>query len=185
MDGCDITVLLRKAKEGDAESFERLSKTVYEELRQLARGYMQRESTSHTLQPTALVHEAFIRLIQTNIDYADRKHFFVIAARVMRRVLVDHARSKGREKRGGGQLETISLNETQHGANDGPALPILRLNEALTELSQREPRAVEAIVLVYFGGVSTEEAAEVLDVSRSTVYEDLRFAKAYLRKAMN
>lgn len=179
----DVTGLLRDWRDGDEEALERLSPYVYQELRRLARKYMAGEGPRHTLQATALVNEAFIRLIDGDIDYESRKHFFVIAARMMRRVLVDHARAKGRKKRGEGAL-AITLVEDVHLGDDDPDLSILVLDEALTRLAVSDPRMASAVELVYFGGLSFDDAADILGVSRSTAYEDVRFARAWLKNEM-
>lgn len=177
----DITRMLHDWQNGDSAALDRLAPIVYDELERIARSYMYAESPSHTLQPTALVNEAFVRLVQGQVDYKSRKHFFVIAARMMRRVLVDHARHKMRGKRGGG-MPALTLDESlvQDG-NDGDTLAILDLDQAITRLSQSDARMAEAIELVCFGGLSTEAAADLQGVSRTTMFEDLRFAKAWLR----
>lgn len=177
----DITRMLHDWQNGDSEALDRLAPIVYDELDRIARRYMCAESPSHTLQPTALVNEAFVRLVQGKVDYKSRKHFFVIAARMMRRVLVDHARHKVSDKRGGG-MPALTLDESlvQDG-DDGAASAILDLDQAITRLSQSDARMAEAIELVYFGGLSAEEAANLLGVSRTTMFDDLRFAKAWLR----
>jgi RNA polymerase sigma factor (TIGR02999 family) len=179
-DNGDITGLLADWQQGDAQALERLSPLVYQELRRVAQRYMASESSGHTLQPTALVNEAFLRLVDGDVDYQSRKHFYVIAARMMRRVLVDHARGKNRQKRGDG-IAPVTLLEDQHseGGNADP-LPILKLNEALTKLTETDPKLAEAVELVYFGGLPIDEAAVLLSVSRSKLYDDLRFAKAWL-----
>lgn len=180
----DVTSLLREWREGDEDALERLSPYVYRELRRLARRYMANEGPRHTLQATALVNEAFIRLIDSDIDYESRKHFYVIAARMMRRVLVDHARSKNRKKRGEGALAVTFVDESQAAAADAEDLPILLLDEALSQLSDSDPRMAQAIELIYFGGLSIDEAGKVLGVSKTTVYEDVRFGKAWLSRTM-
>lgn len=180
-DATDITGMLHDWQHGDSTALERLAPVVYDELERIARSYMHAESAAHTLQPTALVNEAFVRLVQGEVDYKSRKHFFVIAARMMRRVLVDHARAKKRDKRGGG-LPALTLDDSLlSGGDDGDTLAILDLDRAITRLSQTDARMAEAVELVCFGGLSTEDAADLLGVSRTTMFEDLRFAKAWLR----
>lgn len=184
-DNSDITGLLADWQRGDERALERLSPLVYQELKRLAQRYMSRESAAHTLQPTALVNEAFLRLVDGDIDFRSRKHFYVIAARMMRRILVDHARARQREKRGDG-VPNVTLLEDKHSSDsDVDGLPILQLNESLTRLGEEDPRMAEAVELVYFGGLSIEQTAALLEVSRSTLYDDLRFAKAWLVSAMN
>ncbi|MEO1202662.1 MAG: ECF-type sigma factor [Pseudomonadota bacterium] len=180
----NVTGLLRDWREGDEDALERLSPYVYRELRRLARRYMANEGPRHTLQATALVNEAFIRLIDSDIDYESRKHFYVIAARMMRRVLVDHARAKNRKKRGEGAIAVTFVDESRAATAEGEDLPILLLDEALSELARSDPRMAQAIELIYFGGLSVDEAGKVLGVAKTTVYEDVRFAKAWLAKTM-
>jgi RNA polymerase sigma factor (TIGR02999 family) len=185
MDEADnVTGLLLAWSNGDEHALERLSPYVYRELRRLARRYMAAEGPRHTLQATALVNEAFVRLIDGDIDFESRKHFYVIAARMMRRVLVDHARSKNREKRGAGAIAVTFVDEGRAAADDERDLPILVLDEALSALADSDPRMAQAIELIYFGGLSIDEAGKVLGVSRTTVYEDVRFAKAWLKNQM-
>lgn len=181
----DVTGLLRDWRDGDETAFERLSPFVYQELRRLARNYMAGESPGHTLQPTALVNEAFIRLVDGDIDYQSRKHFFVVAARMMRRVLVDHARARARVKRGDG-ASAVTYIEAVHPGDEGDSeLSILSLDEALSSLADSDARMAGAIELIFFGGLSIDDAADVLGVSSSTVYEDVRFAKAWIKNAMS
>lgn len=184
-DSSDITGLLADWRGGDDGALERLSPLIYHELKRLAQRYMSRESAAHTLQPTALVNEAFLRLVDGDIDFQSRKHFYVIAARMMRRILVDHARARQREKRGAGVPNVTLLEEEHSNEADVDGLPILQLNESLTRLAEEDPRMAEAVELVYFGGLSVEETAGLLEISRSTLYDDLRFAKAWLVSAMN
>jgi RNA polymerase sigma factor (TIGR02999 family) len=181
----DVTGLLVAWRDGDEAALERLSPLLYTELRRLAGAYMAREAPGHTLQATALVNEAFVRLVDADVDYRDRRHFFALAARMMRRILVDHARTRERDKRGGGVV-ALSFDEEQHvpaGASDGTS--ILELDEALSRLGEIDARMVEAVELIFFGGLTYEEAAEVLGISRSTLFEDVRFARAWLKRAMS
>ncbi len=180
----DITGLLNAWQDGDESALESLAPVVYEELRRLAGSYMRAERDGHTLQATALVNEAFMRLSNGQVDYENRKHFFVIAARMMRRVLVDHARGKNRQKRGDGVLE-VTLTGDARMADEQTELPILALDEALTSLAQSDPRSASAVELVYFGGLSIDEAAEALGISSSTAYEDMRFGRAWIKKALD
>jgi RNA polymerase sigma factor (TIGR02999 family) len=181
----DVTGLLVAWRDGDEAALERLSPLLYTELRRLAGAYMAREAPGHTLQATALVNEAFVRLVDADVDYRDRRHFFALAARMMRRILVDHARTRERDKRGGGVV-ALSFDEEQHvpaGTSDGTS--ILELDEALSRLGEIDARMVEAVELIFFGGLTYEEAAEVLGISRSTLFEDVRFARAWLKRAMS
>ena len=179
----DITQLLKDWQDGDDSAMEKLAPFVYRELHELAGGYMRAERGPHTLQATALVNEAFIKLAGSSVDYSDRKHFFVLAARVMRRVLVDHARGKSRKKRGDGALHVTVLDEGRVG-DDTSDLPILALDEAMTALAERDPRAAELLELTYFGGLGVEDAAKAVDIAPSTAYEELRFARAWIRQAV-
>jgi len=180
----DITGLLQEWQGGDRDALDRLAPLVYQELRRIARRYMSAESPGHTLQPTALVNEALERLVRGDIDYKGRKHFFVIAARMMRRILVDHARARQRDKRGGGDAN-LTLDESLLAGEDGAdSLAILDLDRALSELAESDARMAQAVEIVCFGGLSPEVAAESIGVSRTTIFEDLRFARAWLRTRM-
>jgi RNA polymerase sigma-70 factor, ECF subfamily len=175
----EITLLLLKAKDGDREAESALAPLVYDELRRLARRYMRNERPGHTLQATALVHEAYLKLIeQRDTTWQNRAHFFGVAAQLMRRILVDHARAKLAKKRGGSQ-QKISLDVP---AALVPAQPeqFLALNEALDRLSQRDPRQGRVVELRFFGGLSDEETAEVLAISARTVKRDWSVARAWL-----
>ncbi|MEM7277969.1 MAG: ECF-type sigma factor [Pseudomonadota bacterium] len=180
----DITGLLHSWQAGDDAALSRLTPMVYDELHRLAGAYMKSEKDGHTLQATALVNEAFMRLSAGEVDYDSRKHFFVIAARMMRRVLVDHARGKNRQKRGDG---AASLTLTNQAAEDAGQieLPIIVLDEALTSLAGSDERSASAIELIYFGGLSVDEAADALGISSTTAYEDVRFGRAWIKKAMS
>lgn len=173
----NFTQLLTEWRTGHPQALERLTPLVYDELRRLARGYMRTERGSHTLQATAVVHEAFLRLVQANVDLQDRQHFFALASRLMRRVLVDHAKSRSRVKRDGGVRHTES-----HLAD--LSLPIdvdvVALDEALEGLQQLEPRLAQVIELHYFGGMTYDEIATAVGASAATVHRDIRLAKAWL-----
>lgn len=152
---------------------------VYDELRRLAAAYLKRERPDHTLQPTALVHEAYIRLIgQEGVRWQNRSHFIGVAAQMMRRVLLDHARGRNRDKRGGGEPR-LSLAEADRFAFD-EAVDLIALDEALERLSRSYPQKARVVELRFFGGLSIEEAASVLGVSDSTVERDWKFARAWL-----
>lgn len=179
----EITRLLQAWQAGDGEALEALSPYIYEELRRLAASHMRREAAGHTLQATALVHEAWVRLVGVEADFASRSHFYALASRLMRRILVDHARSAKRVKRGG-SARNLTLDESAMvSAESDPA--ILELDEALNKLAAFDARMAESIELMFFGGLSYEETASVLGVSRTTVYEDVKLARAWLRDAMN
>lgn len=179
----EITRLLREWQDGDEAAMDKLAPFVYRELHALAGGYMRSEGAGHTLQATALVNEAFLRLAGSDVDYSDRQHFYVLAARTMRRVLVDHARSRNRKKRGDGALH-LTISDEARLAEESNDLPILALDEAMSALAERDERAAELFELVYFGGLSVDDAARVVNIAASTAYEELRFARAWIRQAV-
>ena len=174
-----VSGLLRAWGNGDLESREKLMPLVYAELRRRAAAYLDRERKDHTLQPTALVHEAYLRLIgQQRIVWQNRAHFFAIAAQTMRRILVDHARGRGRDRRFGGAIR-VTLDERL--VTTKPAeCDMLLLNQALDELAGLDARQAHIVELRYFGGLSEREIASVLDVSRSTVTREWVIAKGWL-----
>lgn len=173
-----LTLLLRQCRDGDGSALARVVPLVYQELQQLARRHMARERSSHTLQATALVHEAYARLVEADLDLRDRGHFFAIASSAMRRILVDHARARASMKRGGGaQHET--LDEQVPGADSDPN--VLELDEALERLAAFDARKARIVELHYFGGLSYDEVARAIEVSPATVDRDLRFARAWLK----
>jgi RNA polymerase sigma factor (TIGR02999 family) len=179
----DVTRLLRDWGNGDAGALEQLTPLVEAELRRLARGYMARERRDHTLQTTALVNEAFLRLTDARqIRWQDRAHFLGISARLMRRVLVDHARSRGYRKRGGG-AERVTLDEGLVTSPE-PAVDVLALDAALEALAAIDARKSRVVELRFFGGLSVEETAEVLHVSPDTVKRDWRLAKLWLLREL-
>ena len=174
-----VTTLLQAWSAGDRTALDRLVPLVHSELRRLARRYMRRERAGHTLQTTALIHEAYLRLVDAQgVDWQSRAHFFAIAARVMRRVLVDFARERGYRKRGGGRCR-VTLDESLLIAH-APDADLVALDDALNALSEVDARKSRAIELRFFGGLSIEEAAVVLEVSPETVKRDCRLAKAWL-----
>jgi RNA polymerase sigma factor (TIGR02999 family) len=177
-----VTRLLLEWREGDAQALEALVPLVYEELRRLARLQMRGQPAGHTLQPTALVHEAYARLIGLQLDWQDRTHFLSMAARTMRRVLVDHARAKHAAKRGAGAMQ-VTLHDF-HATTD-PTFDLLALDEALESLGRHHERAARAIELCYFGGLAGREIVEALDVSPATAERDLRFARSWLRRELS
>jgi RNA polymerase sigma-70 factor (ECF subfamily) len=173
----NFTQLLTEWRTGHPQALERLTPLVYDELRRLARGYMRTERGSHTLQATAVVHEAFLRLVQANVDLQDRQHFFALASRLMRRVLVDHAKSRSRVKRGGVRDHT----EVDFAELSLPIdVDVVALDEALEGLLQLEPRLAQVIELHYFGGMTYDEIATAVGASSATVHRDIRLAKAWL-----
>ena len=177
----DITCLLQAWRDGDAAALAALTPLVYGELRRLAEQHMRRERPDHTLQATALVHEAFLRLTGgASIAWENRAHFFKAAARIMRHVLVDHARSRGYAKRGGGGLR-ISIEDGAAAVLAEERAPdLVALDEALGRLERLDPRQHQVVELRFFGGLSVEETAEVLGVSAITVKRDWRSARAWL-----
>ena len=177
----DVTRLLIAWSDGDQAARERLMSVVYEELHRLARRYMRNESPGHTLQTSALVHEAFIRLVdQRTVHWQNRSHFFGIAAQMMRRILVDYARSRNFAKRGGGAVK-LSLEEGLI-VSDERSEQVVAVHEALEGLAKIDPRQAQIVELKFFGGLSNEETGEVLAVSPGTVARDWTMAKAWLRR---
>lgn len=174
-----LTQLLVAWSDGDQKALDELFPLVYDELRQVARRQMRRERPGHTLRTTALVNDAYLRLVdQREVRWQNRAHFFAIAARMMRRILVDHARAKRYEKRGGGAAH-VPLEEAAVLAH-GREGEIVALDEALTALAEIDPRRARVVELRYFGGLSNEEIGEVLKVSPNTVTRDWNMARAWL-----
>ena len=176
-----VTQLLRRWQGGDAEAREAATRLVYRELHRLAASYMRRERPGHTLQPTALVAEAYLRLCGAEASFANRAQFFGIAAQTMRRVLVDHARRRSADKRGEGNV-AVTLGEDLL-ATDRPE-PLLALDEALAELGEIDERKARIVELTYFAGLGQTEVAELLAVHPKTVARDLRLARAWIRSRM-
>jgi RNA polymerase sigma factor (TIGR02999 family) len=175
----DVTRLLARWKDGDEAALQQLLPIVHEELRRVARRQMAGERPGHTLQPTALVNEAYLRLINLKqMQWQDRAHFFAMAARLMRRILVDFARSRGYQKRGGG-AQQVSFSQALMIAECQPT-DVVALDDALEELARVDERKSRVVELRFFGGLSVEETAEVLNVSRETVKRDWTFAKMWL-----
>jgi RNA polymerase sigma factor (TIGR02999 family) len=180
----EITALLRRVRDGDAEATHELLPLVHAELRLIAANYLRRERKDHTLQPTALVNEVYVRLFGTGVLLAtDKAHFLAIVSKMMRQVLVDYARSRGSEKRGGGlyRLDDAAL-EIQ--TDNQEVLPFLELDRALDELAAENPLLAQAVEMRYFGGLTAAEAAEVTGRSVHSIRHDLRFAQAWLRRAL-
>jgi RNA polymerase sigma factor (TIGR02999 family) len=171
----NFTQLLTDWRDGNPQALERLTPLVYEELRRLARNYMRGERGGHTLQATAVVHEAFLRLIQGNVALQDRAHFFALASRLMRRVLVDHAKSRGRQKRG-----VPDEPFQQDSAPRVAGFDVISLDDALESLQQMEPRLAQVIELYYFGGLTYDQIATESGASPATVHRDIRLARAWL-----
>jgi len=177
-----VTRLLIEWRLGDTDALNRLMPLVYDDMRALAESYMRGERSGHTLQATALVHEAYARLVDTNIDWQDRVHFFAVAARTMRRILVEHARARGRIRRGGG-WKRETFDDAAIVSNE-PSVDILAIDQALGELEAQDERKGRAIELLYFGGLTYAEIAQALSISEATVHRDLRMAKAWLHKRL-
>lgn len=174
-----ITQLLRLWGGGDRGALDQLATVVYEELRKVARTYLSRERREHTLQPTALVNEAFFRLVDQRVSWQNRAQFFGIAAQCMRRILIDYARRRQAGKRGSGE-GAIELDEATISATWGSPEALLELDIALEKLERDHPRAARLAELHYFGGLTVDEAAVVVDVSPPTVKRDLRLAREFL-----
>jgi RNA polymerase sigma factor (TIGR02999 family) len=175
----NFTQLLTEWRSGHPQALERLTPLVYDELRRLARTYMRAERGSHTLQATAVVHEAFIRLIHAHVALQDRGHFFAVASRLMRRVLVDHAKSRSRMKRNAGAQDLIAAADTDNAS--GPLqFDVIALDDAIEGLQRMEPRLARAIELHYFGGLTHEQIAAAVGSSVATVQRDIRLARAWL-----
>jgi RNA polymerase sigma-70 factor, ECF subfamily len=176
----ELTQMLIQLSEGKSQVVDEILPLIYDELRSLASNYLRRERSDHTLQPTALVHEAYIKLIdQTQVKWQNRAHFFGIAANIMRRILVDHARKHGANKRGG-DAEKMPLEEEILIVSEGKSAELLALDEALENLAKVDPQKSKIVELRYFGGLSVEETAEVLGISEITVKRHWRMAKAWL-----
>jgi RNA polymerase sigma factor (TIGR02999 family) len=179
----EITQLLAAWRDGNQAALDELYPLVYDELHRLARRYMSRERKGHTLQTTALINEAYVRLVdQRNVQWANRSHFFAISAQIMRRILIDHARRHAYAKRGGGARQ-VSLDETATMAQ-GDFSEFIRLDEALKSLAELDPRRSQVVELRYFGGLNNEEIAGVLKISENTVIRDWNMARAWLHRQL-
>ena len=180
----EVTRLLRDWQDGRSHAFDDLLPLVYDELRRIARSAMRGERDDHTLQTTALVHEAYLRLVGSDVAWKGSGHFMRVAARAMRRILVDHARARSRQKRGQGEAP-VSL-DTLEEILPGGSRPddVIELDQALDRLAALEERKAHAVELHYFGGLSYEEVAQALEVSPATVHRDLRMARAWLFKEL-
>lgn len=181
----NLTELLIEWREGDKTALDKLTPLVYDELRRIAHRYSRRERNGHTLQTTALVNEAYLRLAGTkNIGWQNRAHFFAVTAQVMRNVLIDHARRRLYAKRGG-QAQHVPIDDLSLEMSEQRADELVVLDEALSDLAKIDLRKARVVELRYFGGLSLEETAEVLEISLMTVRRDWRAAKAWLYKAVN
>jgi RNA polymerase sigma factor (TIGR02999 family) len=180
--GNDVTALLQRWRSGDEGALDRMIPLVYQELHAIAGRLMRKERQDHTLQATALVHEAYARLVGAEIPWQDRAHFFAIAARQMRRILVDHAKSRGRHKRGG-ELRQVTL-ESAAVVQPDPPSSLVELDEALSRLALQDPRRAQTVELHFFGGLTIDEISTALEVSTATVSRDLKFAKAWLYREL-
>ena len=180
----NVTAMLRDWTNGDQEALDKLIPVVYDELRRQAARYLREERPGHTLQTTALIHEAYLRLInQHNVEWKDRAHFYAIAARLMRQILVDHARKRQAAKRGGSDIK-VPLEEEMV-ISPERNMDLVALDEALTRLAGIDPQQSRIVEMRYFSGLSTEETAEVMGVSSRTVKRDWNVAKAWLRQEIS
>jgi len=181
-DSKDVTVLLQRMEGGDNEAANQLVPLLYEELRRMAGAYLRHERPDHTLQPTALVNEAYLKLVDQNVQWQNRSHFFGVASQLMRRILVDYARGRQAAKRGGGAGK-LSLDEAMI-ASPQNAAAVLALDETLSRLAEFDPQLVRVVEMRVFGGLSIEETAAALSVSPATVKRNWSMAKAWLTQEM-
>ena len=178
----EVTALLQQAGSGDRQAVDRFMQLVYGELRRLAGHYMRHERVAHTLQPTALVHEAYLRLFGRGpIDWQNHSHFVCTAARAMRQLLVDHARKRARAKRGG-EVNQVTLKESAIVVSDEQPEVLLALDESIARLAALDPRQAEIVEMLYFTGMTQAEAAKALGLSEITVRREWRLARAWLQK---
>ena len=183
--GDDVTTLLARWRKGSAEAEALLMERVQGELHRLAAGYLRRERGGRTLQPTAVVNEAYIRLLpQRGVSWENRAHFFGIAAKMMRRVLVDHARRRHAAKRDAGPADPVTISGVASPAPEADPVDVLALHDALSKLADLDPRQSEIVEMRYFAGLTVEEIAEVLDISTATVKREWSTAKMWLRRQM-
>jgi RNA polymerase sigma factor (TIGR02999 family) len=183
MTGQDVTRLLAAARDGERRALEHLYAVVYGELRGMAAARLRRERSGHTLQPTALVNEVYLRLDPTKDSWANRRHFFGAASQAMRRILVDHARRRLADKRGAG-LERVTFSDLDVEAPQAAGVDIVALDDALKDLQRDEPRLAEVVTLRVFAGMSIEQTADALELSPATVKRDWTFARAWLAERM-
>jgi len=175
--------LLVRWRDGDPQAGEELAALVYANLRRLASAYMRKERPDHTLSPTGLVHEAYLRLLGGDLCLQDRAHFIAMAATEMRRVLVDHARARSRDKRGGEMLQRVTLDDF-HRISNSDSLDMLAVQEALDRLKQVDERKAQLVDLICFGGLSIEESAAILNLSTATIGREWRMARAWLQREL-
>jgi RNA polymerase sigma factor (TIGR02999 family) len=178
----EVTQLLRQWTSGDKEALDQLMPFVYDQLHKLAFNCLRSERPDHTLRATALVNEAYVRLVESNVDWQDRVHFFAVSARLLRRILVDHAKSRNRHKRGG-EFQKVSLDEAMVVGPESDK-SILELDEALQRLAAQDQRKSDLIELLFFGGLTYDEAASALKISPATVHRELTLAKAWLYREL-
>ena len=179
----DVTRLLTEWRHGNPDALNEMAPLIYEELRRLARSYLRRERPGHTLQSTALVHEAYLRMVdQQNVSLQNRSHFYGVAAQMIRRILVDHARARRTHKRGDGVIP-LALDEARS-AHAGSDLDLAALDDALAALAQIDPRQSRIVELRFFAGLSLEETAEVMGVSPATIKRDWTVARAWLKREL-
>lgn len=178
----EVTALLQQWRGGDREALDELMPIVYAELRRLAGRCLRSDRREHTLRATALVHEAYLQLMDADVGWQDRAHFYAVAARILRRILVQYARTRNRQKRGGGEAP-IALEEAVLVAPEA-ASTVLELDEALQRLSELDPRKSDIIQLLFFGGLTYDETAAALEISPATVHRELKLAKAWLYREM-
>lgn len=180
----DFAAKVRRARAGDAAALEEVMPLVYEELRRIAARQMNRERPDHTLQPTALVHEAYLRLFEGPLEVNDRAHFLALAARVMRRLLINHAEARRADKRGG-DAPHVTLSGAENVAEAEPATEVLMLDAALQRLAEFDRRAAEIVEMRYFGGMTLEEVARATDLSPATIKREWTAARAWLRRELS
>jgi RNA polymerase sigma factor (TIGR02999 family) len=179
-----VTLLLRDLAGGDQGALDRLVPLVYEELRRIAEGQLRRERPGHTLQPTALVHEVYVRMVgQEDASYRDRAHFLAIAAHAMRKILIDHARGHNAAKRGGG-LDHLAIDEERDGSGERPSI-LIALDDALAALAEKDPLLARLVEMRYFGGLTAEESGAALNLEINAVRRQLRLAEAWLQREMD
>ena len=179
----NVTALLGEWSKGNRAAFDTLMPFVYAELRRRAASYMRKENAGHTLQPTGLVHEAYLRMVdQDHADWQNRAHFFAVASQILRRILVDHARSKHRLKRGADPLKVTWIEDL--GAKEPPAFDLVALDDAMKKLSKLDPQQAKIVELRFFGGLSIEETAASLKISVATVKRDWSMARAWLLREL-
>lgn len=175
-----ITRLLKQSSIGDENALNRLTPMVYDELKKIAKRLFQRENIGHTLQPTAIINEAFMKLVDVEVDWKSRQHFYAVSANIMRRMLVDYAKQKRADKRGGGQvMATLVTSNIAAGDNQGD---LLLINEALEAFAKFDPEKAQIVEWNYFGGLTLDEIAQLKGASKATIHRQLRFAEAWLRK---